>query len=379
MNQKQESFAPYFAFVVATLGWERTDEDLELIVRFLSSDFDIEFLVDYGYRHGLTPLMYKKLQKLHPNHPLTLALAPVYYSIAQNNIAMTSHLLRLAQKFKHNGIPLITFKGPSLAVDSYGDITLRSFGDIDILVMEGDMGRGVEVMEGLGYVSTLGGWSGLEVVGLLHEESQILIELHHRLTSQKYALPWERLDLWTECQTVTINGHPLTTLSHEIGLLYLALHGSKHLYIRLSWIVDIDRFIRTHGDIDWERVVRMARKMGVYRSVAVSVRLAWRLHGTPLPTAITRDKGVEYIIEQILIHHYSTCTSTMGGLKRLELLMRLRDGWYRRFMLLTHLLFTPEQSDLETIRLPRTLRGLYPLVRLGRLIGKSVRRYFTSS
>ncbi len=52
---------------------------------------------------------------------------------------------------ENNGIAAIPYKGPALAASVYGDLALRQFADLDIMVRNEDVLRARDVMASLGY------------------------------------------------------------------------------------------------------------------------------------------------------------------------------------------------------------------------------------
>jgi len=53
---------------------------------------------------------------------------------AASNVFLTNKLFEILNLFKENDILALPFKGPVLAESVYGDISLRKFVDLDILV-----------------------------------------------------------------------------------------------------------------------------------------------------------------------------------------------------------------------------------------------------
>src|ERR1041385_4302029 len=49
------------------------------------------------------------------------------------------------------GVPIVPFKGPVLALLSYGDVSLRAFGDLDLLVQPADAQKARSVLTDAGY------------------------------------------------------------------------------------------------------------------------------------------------------------------------------------------------------------------------------------
>lgn len=58
------------------------------------------------------------------------------------------HLLQLLDDA---AIPVISFKGPALALTAYGGLTLREFHDLDLLVHPADVVRAKDILLGTGY------------------------------------------------------------------------------------------------------------------------------------------------------------------------------------------------------------------------------------
>ena len=64
---------------------------------------------------------------------------------------MEDQLSTLLRNFKAAGIPAIPYKGPALAATAYGNVGLRVFGDLDILIQKEDVPRAADMMTALGY------------------------------------------------------------------------------------------------------------------------------------------------------------------------------------------------------------------------------------
>ena len=64
---------------------------------------------------------------------------------------MTRELTRISALLENNGVCVIPWKGPILAAAAYGDVALRQFGDLDILVREQDAMRAKDLLLASGY------------------------------------------------------------------------------------------------------------------------------------------------------------------------------------------------------------------------------------
>jgi hypothetical protein len=73
----------------------------------------------------------------------------------------------------------------------------------------------------------------------LRDAQGTLLELHTRLTDLAYHFPLEFDAVWSQRQSVVLHEHALSTLGNEDLLLYLAVHGTKHGWTCLGWVVDL--------------------------------------------------------------------------------------------------------------------------------------------
>ena len=62
-------------------------------------------------------------------------------SLAQNNIQWLQEWKRLLQTFDEALIPVISFKGPALALTAYSNLGLREFHDLDLLIHPRNVAR----------------------------------------------------------------------------------------------------------------------------------------------------------------------------------------------------------------------------------------------
>ena len=57
----------------------------------------------------------------------------------------------MLEDFENHGITAIPYKGPALALQVYGDLKLRSFVDLDVLVRRSDAARAGTLLAARGY------------------------------------------------------------------------------------------------------------------------------------------------------------------------------------------------------------------------------------
>ena len=139
------------------LGCARTTTEprtAERVKSLANSGIDWGWVVDISLRNGVGPLLYKNLKSLAPSaapSPIMETLQRHYYRNIAHNLALEDQLSALVRDFRAADIPAIPYKGPTLAALAYGDVGLRVFGDLDILIQEKDVGRAVDLMVARGY------------------------------------------------------------------------------------------------------------------------------------------------------------------------------------------------------------------------------------
>ena len=269
--------SPTWQFLLATLPPLPDAERLSSLVAVGSHEWDELYAL--CLRHGLFPLAWTALQTLPPDLVPAVQRERLRTAAAAcmlRSLAMDSELRRLQGVFTAAGIRATPFKGPVLAAQAYGDVALRVFDDLDLMVPLDEIRRAVAILEGEGYVLAVERrllahrdfFSLAQHVGLYHPSGEWLVEIHWALFNA-----WRRTPL-------TLDGDPPTD---EELLLYLCLHGTGHWWHKLKWVVDIDRLVRSAPGLDWAQLFARAGCLGCRRAVSLGLLLAQQWCGTPLP------------------------------------------------------------------------------------------------
>src|SRR5262249_3193519 len=67
------------------------------------------------------------------------------------NRLLAQELVVLCEAFAGHGVPVIPIKGVTLAASAYGDLTLRDFSGMDLLVPKGSIAEAQAILLALGY------------------------------------------------------------------------------------------------------------------------------------------------------------------------------------------------------------------------------------
>ena len=265
---------------------------------------------------------------------------------------------------------------------AYGDITLRQFGDLDILIRQKDRLRMMDLLLKENYIPEIDlqeqtketFFNAVNVIAFFKPSTGVRIEVHWELLSRNYAIEWEESKLWGKQESSSINHREIPVLRLEQLLLYLCAHGAKHLFERLEWICDIDRSIRENPDIDWTYLLDEADNMGLKRMLFLGLTLCEELFALKLPDTIKekieKDKVLPNLISKIIEINFSKSEQDERSYSTFGLLLSMRENLSDKLRFTTRGLFAPKFDDFLFIQLPKHLAFLYPLVRPYRLLTK---------
>ncbi|MEA3490833.1 MAG: nucleotidyltransferase family protein [Campylobacterota bacterium] len=365
-------------FLITCCQADISKEDRIFLHSYLTQSIDIGIVMDLANQHGVTPIIYKKLQSIDSqNSNLLSDLKQRYSSIAQINMMMSAELIRLMKIFGESSIEALAFKGPTLSKMLYGDITLRQFGDLDILIQKKDIYRIDSILKSQGYerIFTLSTtqekvWiKHMHDIGYVHSSKGILLEMHWSFLDEDYPLQVQLEDFWNERQEVDILGHTLSTFSTENMLLYLSIHGSKHLWKRIEWIKDLDVLIRK-SVIDWDILVQKITNRGFEKMVYLGLYLSYLLFDTPLPKVILEKIENHSEIDDTVQFIVDSWQYPKGNYSDSIIMLKLFPGFKEKILYLHKVIIKPSRSEYNYIDFPKSLYFLYYFVRPYLLIKK---------
>ena len=77
--------------------------------------------------------------------------------------------------------------------------------------------------------------------------------------------------VWDRRGNASLDQFQIPVFGIEDSILGLAVHGSKHRWRRLNWVVDIAAMISAHPGIDWEVMLLRAREWSCWRRLLTAV------------------------------------------------------------------------------------------------------------
>ncbi len=347
-----------------------------------------------AHRHRVMPLLYRSLFKTCPEIVPEDALAELrldFQANAARNIELTTELLKVLEALELGGIPAVAYKGPVLAQVAYGDIALRQFGDLDVLIREGDLWSARDMLNGIGFEPEppydrfeRGNYHrGDGEFTLRQGERDICLEIHWYPVTRAFTFEPDPAQLIRSAREIDLLGQEVREIHPETMLLILCVHGTHDGWPRLNAICDIAEQIHAHPEMDWGRTFQLADKLGSQRMLKLGMLLASDVLGIifqePVVEFIHSDPAAASLARQVsrkLI--LSDGQSTSLNPRWLELKARERVQDKVRFVVA--LLFKPSIEDWSLMRLPSSLGFLSVLFRPFRVMVKnsslsSVRRY----
>jgi hypothetical protein len=337
--------------------------------------------------HRVKPLLYKALidQDLFSVPQGVMSdLVEECRSIATRNLQLTGELIGLTKSFVAAGIPVLPHKGPLLAVAAYGDLALRQYADLDLLIHASDLPRAITLLAEQGYhapdklawlsPSSLQRWS----CEMTYHSAHASVDLHWRLTPSHYTVQLDPEILWRSRTSITLAGSQIPTIAPEALLLLLAVHGAKHCWESLGWLADVSWLLNAQPNLNWKHAMALARESKCERPFRLCASLVHEVFQSPVPESVRQGIGQDRSVGQL--HQRVTKRWFEGPLespRSPELYSFATVLARRRRDSIRHLLgsvFYPTEADWSARRLPEELFWMYGGLRVVRLLGKYVFR-----
>ncbi|UAL46922.1 nucleotidyltransferase family protein [Sutcliffiella horikoshii] len=358
-------------FILHVLKEENTTAWLAQYEQFLDK-VNWEAFLKLAKHHRLFPLLYQQLKRIdNPSVPdyVLRYLKAMYQQNTFQMMHLTAEMNHLNQQFLTKDIRTIFLKGPVLAQELYGDISLRTSCDLDVLIPLENLGDAEALLIQLGYEkddyieTILGDWTWRHHhVTYFHREKGVKCELHWRLNPGPSFEPGFD-DLWNRKKKSSLLNETVYMLGKEDLFFFLATHGARHGWSRLRWLVDIQRLLGQ--EVNWHQAVHLFNKYHFQRIGGQALLLSENLVNseTPMEVKVLLDKKSRQLAQQAIFYLQSMVNlhtdpvpqnvSDYHG-KHLFSLM----SYQQKALYLLSCLF-PFPEDAETLPLPKFLHFLY--------------------
>jgi hypothetical protein len=304
------------------------------------------------------------------------------------------------------GVSVLSFKGPSLAMTLYGGLSLRQCLDLDLMIRAEQVVKAAQLMKSCGYEPTptparpqLSPYlcrpensrhidRGKEIQ-YLSPDGAFYVDLHWQFADRfwrPFAPDVEKL--WERAVRQDLPQGSVFTLCREDLFLALCAHGTRHRWWCLKWLLDVAEILRKADALDWSRIEEMTRvRPGNAAAASLAVSLAHDLLEVPVPAEAARilpatnrtQAPASAIRQELLSRGFSSGdehTTLLALEGRFAARMKYRAARIARYpeSLFRQIIAEIGPKDRGLIRLPRKLEFLYHFIRPVRLILTHSRR-----
>lgn len=358
-----------------------SDREIDLIKRAIrvgppaaevDGELDWPALVTLARSHGVLALVGRSLKAQGwQGVPADVVQTMTAYraSLTARNLLLTRRLLEILEQLDAHGITALPYKGPLLAVCAYGDVGMRPFGDLDLIVSAREALAARDLLVARGYRSLSPRTDSHHpaalppgyAMALQAPDDGVVVELHWKL-SPSVGLGVE--ELLPAARPFSLLGATVLCLSPEQLLLALCVHGAKHAWERLEWVCGVAHLIGRQPALEWDLLAAQANGVGASRSVALGLALAAGVAGAPVPDPVLRRLGATSLAplaRQMEHRLFRQAPGSSAPAARYSSRLRAASMQERvRYLLF---LRRPTEKDRAFVALPRRLSFLYPVVR----------------
>ena len=293
-------------------------------------------------------------------------------------LSRTLVTIELVSRLESSGIKSILMKGPAIGVVAYGDPSLRSFDDVDLLVRKQDLVRARDLLISFGYEKQYVDADESFLIDQHHalefSNSRLKVELHSALVERHLRLSVPEPDLWAVESRVSCAGGSVRVLAPHYFFVFLCSHGAKHEWERPRWVRDIAQLLTKVDPDAAGRIIDTADGLHARRILALGLRLAASMFGADIsafpasrmvPDGETREL-VELVLARARLIDYAPSTVAMKlsrhdpNIAPLFFWVAARERYLDRVACVAHVLLVPTASDNG----PRALKWARRPVRL---------------
>jgi len=210
---------------------------------------------------------------------LTSTLWQQWHGELRTCVRLEALTVRTAELLDEAGIRWRLTKGAALAHLDYPEASIRTFGDVDLVIHPSDWSEAFRVLSQSGYQreaptlpadydtrfgkgATLITADGLEV------------DLHRRFAIGRFGVTARMETLFESSVSVDLAGWPIPVLDPVSRLLHACFHAALGGFRGLRAFRDVAQLILVSG-VDWEATFRVARTWRAEAVVSSAIRDAW--------------------------------------------------------------------------------------------------------
>jgi hypothetical protein len=312
--------------------------------------------------------------------------------LVARNLNYTGVLLRVLSKLDDAGVRALSVKGPAWAELLYGDLSLRTWSDLDLLVEPQQAAEAREVLQQMGFEdcsplsrqSMRSRWGDTGQIALGSRELRLVVDLHWKLTVSVSPRGLTPDAVFARAGRVTLLGQEVVCPGKSDVFLITCLEGTRDLWSSVARLLDLAVQIERTKAGEWVALLDQAKEAGCERRTLVAVGYACRVFEMGLPPTIEERLGADRRSRALIgrLEPVQLCGAPPVGLQgRLTLLRAHAAGEDNRLDCLRFVmtrLFAPTSEDRQAFSLPRRMEWLYVPLRVLRLAGKWLKRLLST-
>ncbi len=372
----------------------------EILSSRLQDNLDWEILLDFLSDHGCTPLFAKStIPKYESFIPPTHLDSINKYTQASSlrNQLIESTLIELLLLLYSNDIPCVPLKGPILSNSLYDDTYFREYADLDLLVKKTDLEKAGELIENQGFKLKFNVPKRLESyyiesgfylleqdihLSYVRDTDNQSIDLHWSLVPERYSFSPLMLSVWNRSIPAKYKDSNFMNLSVEDLFIFLCIHGAKHSWSQLNWIIDLAQLLNISPNLDWGWIKKECVSRNCTTMINTALLLLYDLFDFNIPESLSDEFNRNSKSENLTKLVYKTLNSPESYDKNLtagRFYVYSMDSVLDKSHYYRDLVFKPTTADLEALKLPPYLFFLYSPLRPFRLFVKHTGKLFSGS
>jgi len=179
----------------------------------------------------------------------------LYLQEKMSLLVSVKNFLYVTDLLRENKISFMCIKGPLLSYKLYGDAAVRFSHDIDLVINFDELDFIIELLKKAGFTISDGmEWPKedmrrrllrkcLHHTSLYSKSLHFCVELHWTILNEVPIKQEKLAAIVVSNQTnMYFADRNFIVLNNELELLYLMIHGAKHGWSRLKWLVDINEY-----------------------------------------------------------------------------------------------------------------------------------------
>lgn len=386
---------PEISLLLHCVRWHLDDSHREGQIQQLIDPLDWEKVLRMARFHRLLPLLHKFFTSSSMELPdfVLKELRRHHLNNIGKNFSLVQELVNFLKILETENIRAITFKGPITAVSAYGDLSLRTFGDLDLLVHPDDFLKLREIAINHGYYcdrlmaaeeraclkklspeKQASYFKSEKEFSLFNPKNRIFLDIHQGILSKQFAPLFDTRWIWDYTQTIKIGGRQVLSLKPEVQVLILCAQGAEDYWNQLGKICDVAMLVHRYPGLDWDALITLSKRLDVLPRLLLGLALINSLYRVVLPDEIQEMiedlpsiQRLASTVQQDILLKNSCQPKSRLTIPRFIYQLRLMNDWKNQARSILAIM-NPTLADLAAISLPKSLFFVYYLLRPFRLI-----------